>query len=276
MFEFSDTMKRQENSVLLVDALNLAFRYMHRKQLDFQEEYIATLHSIARSYKCEKIILASDRGTSTYRKEILPEYKENRKEKRKDQTEEEKAFFNQFFSNFTDMLDELSHTTPVFVSQGIEADDIAAYIVKNREQYGIEHICLLSSDKDWDLLVDTNIFRFSYVTRKEVRANNWDEHYPIPRSKYLDFKILTGDTSDNVPGIKGIGPKRAQTLLDKYGSVERIYDSLPLPGKYVYIQNLNNNADTLPLNERLFNILGYCNEALGDYTGVIDAALGQR
>ena len=250
---------------------------MHKKQLDFSGEYIATIRSIAKSYKCEDIIITSDRGVSEYRQKILPSYKGNRKEKRKDQTEEEKAFFNKFFENFTKMLDLLQESYPVFVKKGVEADDIAAYIVKNRHAYEISNICLLSSDKDWDLLVGTDIFRFSYITRKEIRANNWNDHYPIPRNRYLDFKILTGDSSDNVPGIRGIGPKRAQLLLDQYGSIERIYESLPLPGKYVYIKNLNANADVLPLNEKLFNIMGYCNEAIGEeYTRIIDDTLRTR
>ena len=63
--------------------------------------------------------------------------------------------------------------------QGVEADDIAAHLVKEKDKYGLEYIWLVSSDRDWDLLIQENVSRFSYVTRKEVRLDNWKDNYDV-------------------------------------------------------------------------------------------------
>ena len=64
---------------------------------------------------------------------------------------------------------------------------------------------MISSDKDWDLLVDAKISRFSTVTRKETTLLNWDEHYDFDPEYFLTYKCLTGDKGDNVPGVDGVG-----------------------------------------------------------------------
>ena len=78
------------NNVMIVDSLNLAFRYKHTKRRDFAEDYYRTVKSLAKSYNADRIILACDWGKSSYRKEIYPEYKADREEKVAQQTEEEK------------------------------------------------------------------------------------------------------------------------------------------------------------------------------------------
>ena len=121
----------------------------------------------------------------------------------------------------------------------MEADDIAALICQNRENLGVENIWLISSDKDWDLLIDENVSRFSTVTRKETTLMTWDEHYEFEPEYFLTYKCLTGDKGDNVPGVDGVGPKRATQLIGQYGDIFDIMASLPLDGKYKFIQNLN-------------------------------------
>ena len=80
----------EESSALLVDALNLGFRWKHSGAKEFANDYLNTVQSLAKSYACGKIIICADKGSSSYRKEIFPEYKGNRKELRDNQTEEEK------------------------------------------------------------------------------------------------------------------------------------------------------------------------------------------
>ena len=65
------------------------------------------------------------------------------------------------------------------------------------------------------------------------------------REQYACFKCLTGDKGDNVPGYPGVGPKRAAILLKEYGSAYNIYDSIPIEGKYKYIQEINNNPELI-------------------------------
>jgi 5'-3' exonuclease len=253
-----------EGVCLLVDALNLAFRWKHQGRSDFREEYRRTVESLAKSYKAAKIIIAADHGSSTYRKNLLETYKQNRKDKFAEQTEEEKRAFEEFFREFEATLEDLASTYPVFRFKGVEADDIAAHIVKNRSNYGLDTIWLISSDRDWDLLITDGVNRFSYVTRKEVTRDNWSEHYPISQDLYISYKCLVGDKGDNIPGIPGIGDKRATDLILQYGSAMDIYDMLPVPSKYKYLQSLNDNAEVLLTNYQLMDLLTYCDEAIGE------------
>ena len=258
---FNEMMATNENSILLVDGLNLAFRY--RDYDEFSNDYLRTVRSLAKSYRSGRVIIAADHGSSSFRKEIYPEYKANRKERYEQQTEEEREKFQRFFNNWEETLLILEQEFPVLRFQGVEADDIAGYIVKNKAKFGIEQIWLASSDKDWDLLVGEGVSRFSYVTRKEVTVDNWSEHYDCQMHEYVDLKILMGDSGDNIKGIEGVGPKRALQLIQEYGSVFDIIESMPVPGKQKFIQALNANKDRLELNMKLVDILTYCEEAIG-------------
>lgn len=263
-FSFSDKLiNTNPNSTLIVDALNLAFRWKHQGRTDFRYEYKKTVESLAKSYDCKKLIIAADWGSSSYRKDIFPDYKQNRKDKFAEQTEEERIAFEEFFEEFEASLELLAEEYTVLRYKGVEADDIAAHLVKERKKYDLEYIWLISSDRDWDLLIQENVGRFSYVTRKEVRLDNWSEHYDVSPEQYISLKCLTGDKGDNVPGIPGIGPKRALTLLEEYGSALQLYDCLPIDSKYKYIKELNENAEQLLVNYELMDLISYCDDAIG-------------
>ena len=268
---FSDLGNPAPNgNLLIVDGLNIAFRWKHQGVLDFKYDYIRTVESLAKSYNAGQIIVLAD-GGSFYRKEIFPEYKANRKEKYADQTEQEAKEFEMFMAEFSNTLTLMKEKYPVFQFRGVEADDIAAYIVK---EFDYDDCWLISSDKDWDLLISDKVSRFSTVTRKETTIHNWDEHYDFEIPDYITFKCLTGDKGDNVPGIPGIGPKRAVQLMEQYGDVFDIYGSCPIDGKYKYIQNLNENAEQLLMNVELMDLLTYCDEAIGkENTEVINTTL---
>ena len=268
---FSDLGNPAPNgNLLIVDGLNIAFRWKHQGVLDFKYDYIRTVESLAKSYNAGQIIVLAD-GGSSWRKEIFPEYKANRKEKYAEQTEQEAKEFEMFMAEFTNTLTLIREKYPVFQFRGVEADDIAAYIVK---EFDYEDCWLISSDKDWDLLIGDKVSRFSTVTRKETTIHNWDEHYDFEIPDYITFKCLTGDKGDNVPGIPGIGPKRAVQLMEQYGDVFDIYGACPIEGKYKYIQNLNENAEQLLINVELMDLLTYCDEAIGkENTEVINTTL---
>lgn len=254
---------QRKDGTLIVDALNLAFRWKHQGRTDFRYEYEKTVNSLADSYKCEDVIITADGGASSYRKNILPDYKQNRKDKYATQTEEEKIAFEEFFEEYQATLDILSDKMTLLRFDGVEADDIAAHLVKEKEQYGFGRIWLISSDRDWDLLIQEDVSRFSYVNRKEVTFENWKEHYEVTPEQYISLKCLTGDKGDNVPGITGIGPKRAKDLISMYGDAMSIYDSIPLASKYKHIQELNASGERILQNYELMDLMSYCDDAIG-------------
>ena len=255
---------QRREGTLIVDALNLAFRWKHQGRTDFRYEYEKTVKSLADSYKCENVIMTADGGSSSYRRDILPDYKQNRKDKYATQTEEEKIAFEEFFEEYQATLELMEESFPLLRFEGVEADDIAAHLVKYKDKYGLGSIWLISSDRDWDLLIQDDVSRFSYVNRKEVKIENWHDHYEVTPEQYISLKCLTGDKGDNVPGITGIGPKRAASLITEYGDALTIYDSLPLASKYKHIQELNASGERILQNYELMDLMSYCDDAIGN------------
>lgn len=201
-------------------------------------------------------------GSSSYRKEIFPEYKGNREEKFKDQTEAEREEFKRFIEDFEKAMELCAKVYPVIGYKKVEADDIITIISNEFSQH--DHMWILSTDKDLDQLVSDRVSRFSYYTRKEVRLDNFMETYGCSPKEYISMKVLMGDAGDNVPGVKLVGEKRAVGLIRQYGSAMDIYDCLPLNGKQKVIANINEFGDQILTNYELMD-LEFSPEALGEY-----------
>lgn len=275
------TFKKQMSTydpkiLMIVDALNLAFRWKHSGAKEFVDEYLSTVDSLRRSYKAAKVIITCDQGSSSYRKSIYPLYKANRKEKQELQTAEEEAAFKAFFEEFLRVIATYQELNdyPLIRFDKVEADDTASYITNKAVKRGYT-VVLVSSDKDWDLLVGPNVKRFSYVTRKETTLDNWNEHYDYEPDDHISIKCLMGDSGDNVPGVPGIGPKKAHQLVREFGSTYDIIASLPIHSRYKHIANLNDfGAEALLTNYKLMDLVSHCDEAIGEQNcRIIDATL---
>lgn len=263
---FNTITTADKETALVVDSLNLCFRYRTKNITSFVEDYVRTVESLKKSYKAGTAIILADWGKSSYRCGIYPEYKGNRELMRANQTPEEEQFFKEFFDEYLKVLEYFKNNTkyPVLRFQGVEADDLAAHIVNNMVKYNLNTIWLISSDRDYDLLCSERVSRFSYVTRKEITFDNYNEHYEWTPEEYISIKCLQGDAGDNVPGVLKIGPKTAYKLVQQYGTALDIADAIPLPGKYVYIKNLNEfGADALRRNYQLMDLISFCDEAIG-------------
>ncbi len=268
---FKTMTTMEPKTVLVVDSLNLAFRWKHSGATVFVDDYLKTVDSFAKSFKASKVIITCDGGKSSYRTNIFPEYKAGRKEKRELQTPEEAAAFAAFFKEYCAVIDMYKDVDdyPVLQYSGVEADDLGAYIVshlkKRRKSGELWKVKLLSSDRDWDLLIDDYVSRFSYVTRKEVNTDNWNEHYDYSVDDHISIKCLMGDSGDSIPGVDGIGPKKAHDLVQVYGSTYDIIANMPIISKYKHIANLNEfGGDALVRNYQLMDLVSYCADALGE------------
>jgi 5'-3' exonuclease len=260
--DLSDLVQAKEqdknaDNLLLVDGVNLAFRYLQRKNFDsFSEDYIRTVTSLGKSYEAKRIVCCFDSGASVYRKAIFPEYKDNRKVER---SEEEQERFTAFFNCLNDTIDALPYEH--FKFKGIEADDLIAYFVKNAsEQYS--HTWIVSSDRDLYQLLKPNVSIFNMYSRKEITVDTLFETTGLSPKEYAFSRIIEGDSGDNIKGIEGIGPKRAAELVNEYKTLDNLLAALPIKGKSKYIQNLNAGSDILRRNEKLINLLSYNADAL--------------
>lgn len=259
-------MTEPGNNLMIVDALNLAFRWKHIGSTDFREDYLSTISSLKRSYKAQYVIITADKGSSSFRKTVSPDYKGNRKIIRDNQTKAEEEAFKAFFREYEESLDHIRQETdyPIIQFQSVEADDLAAYITKKVKRI-IPHTWLISTDKDWDLLVSDIVSRFSYVTRKETTVSSWSKIHPegYTQEEFISIKCLMGDPGDGVAGVPGIGPKRAVQLVKEYGTAIDIAEALPIASHLKYMQELNKSKDLIFTNYKLMDLQTYCNQAIG-------------
>jgi 5'-3' exonuclease len=106
-------------------------------------------------------------------------------------------------------------------------------------------------------LLSDKISIFNIFSKKEIDIAYFLETYNLKPEEYLFSRILEGDKSDNILGVEGIGPKRAQQLAKEYKTLDNLINSLPLKGKAKYINNLNASKEKLLTNERLISLKKY-------------------
>jgi len=249
--------KLEEKNLLLIDANNVAFRYLHRPNYDsFSDDYIRTISSLGKSYSSIRTICCFDVGASLFRKTIFPQYKQNRKIER---SEEEQARFTAFF----DCLKATTEILPFehYKFKGIEADDIITYLTLHLKQK-YDNVWIVSSDRDLYQLLDDNVHIFNLFSRKEMTLDILEEQFELSPSQYLDSRIIEGDKSDNIFGIEGIGQKRSQSLIKEYGDLQTLVEALPLKGRAKYIKNLNEGLETLKLNQTLMDLCNNVERAI--------------
>lgn len=240
------------NNLLLLDANNVSYRYIQRANYNsYGDEFKRTVQSLAKSYKAKRTIVCFDFGKSYYRMNLLGEYKGTRK---KPEDEVELKRYEEFFEVLNRLPEELDEEVLKF--RGIEADDLLAYLAQNvSPRYN--HTWIISSDKDLIQLVDYNISIFNIFSRKEITLESIKTDLELSPSEFMLSRIIEGDKSDNIIGIEGIGPKRAQALAKEYKTLEALVAALPIKGKSQYITNLNAGKDTLLKNEQLINLKKY-------------------
>jgi DNA polymerase-1 len=255
--DLENEQNSEGSNLMLVDSNNLSYRYIRRANFDsYDNDFARTVQSLAKSYDACRTITCFDFGKSYYRMDMFEEYKGNRTEELSEEEQEKK---DKFFA-VLNMLPERLPNESVKI-RGVEADDTIAYLVE-RFKGEYDHIWIISSDKDLIQLVDDNVSIFNIFSRKEITIDSLQETLQITPSEFMLSRIIEGDKGDNIIGIEGIGPKRAQTLAKEYKTLDNLLKALPIKGRAKYIQNLNAGADTLVKNEKLINLKRYNEEAL--------------
>lgn len=259
--ETDEKLARRKN-LMIVDGTNLGFRFKKDIAKPITTSFVNTINSLANSYDAKHTIVLGDKGKSIFRTNIFPEYKGNRDAKYATRTEEEAEQDKLFFEYLNDAFELITSQHPTFKIRGVEADDMAAFILQLIGDH-YDHVWLISTDGDWDTLLSPKVSRFSFTTRKEYHERDmYDHHQCDTVEQFASLKALMGDLGDNINGVQGLGPKRGYGLLREYGSALDILDALPLPGKQVFIQNLNKSAELIERNIQLVDLPTYCGEAV--------------
>lgn len=164
-------------------------------------------------YSPDKLIVAFDKRGHNFRKDIYPEYKANRKGMPDD------------LAMQMPILHELLHKMAITVveKEGVEADDIIGTITNKFDGDSF----IISGDRDMFQLVDEHVFvlftKKGITEVEKVNLKTLKENYGLTPTQVIEFKALRGDTSDNIPGVKGIGDKTAMSLLEKYGGIDSVF-----------------------------------------------------
>lgn len=177
--------------------------------------FLSMTVKLLREIRPDYMAFCFDRAEPSFRKEIDPNYKAHRKEMPADLVPQVP-----YVRKLTEALG-----IPCFDQLGFEADDIIGTLTRFGREHGLE-VVIVSSDKDFGQLVKP--FVTMYDTMKDVRYDEAGvvEKWGVEPRKVIDYLAILGDASDNVPGVKGIGEKGAQKLLQEFDSLEEIYENL--------------------------------------------------
>ncbi|MHC4938036.1 MAG: DNA polymerase I [Planctomycetota bacterium] len=208
--------------------------------------YITALLRLIREDKPEYMAVAFDRPEPTFRKEKFPEYKATR-----DKAPREMVAQFPIIKELTEALG-----VPVLELKGYEADDLIGTAARIAEERGLK-VRIVSGDKDMMQLVTgkTVIYDISKRGGPElINANGVEAKFGVPPEKVIDVLGLMGDSSDNVPGVPLVGPKKAAQLIQKHGSLERVLEMAPAEKKSKTQENLIEFADQARLSKDLVTI----------------------
>ena len=209
--------------------------------------FLNMLFKIIRDESPDYLVIAMDSKEKTFRHEMYDEYKANRPK----------------------MPDEIAYQIPILKEivgylgielierPGYEADDIMGSLSKVAESNNVESY-IVSGDKDMLQMVNDNIIvyapgnRFKSTTKfKKEEVKNKMGVYP---DRIIDLLSLIGDSSDNIPGVKGVGPKTAVKLIEQFDSLDKLIDNIDQI-KNDRIKNLiKENVDSLSLSKKLVAI----------------------
>ena len=224
------TQETETSRILLIDALNLFFRNFATINMVNHDGvhigglggFIRSLGSLIRTIQPTGVYVIFDgTGSSTNRKNLLPEYKSNRGLTRitnwdtfEDLEEEDDAKVSQI----TRIIHYLQ-CLPVKVGMidKAEADDMIAYLAKRLPDLYNSSIVIVSSDKDYMQLVNDKVTLYRPVNKVFFDRGKVQEEFGIPVENFIIYKTLLGDDSDQVAGIKGLGPK---TLLKHFPEIK--------------------------------------------------------
>ena len=170
-------------------------------------------------YKPDYVLVAFDRASKTFRHKEFEDYKGTR-----DKMPSELSYQ---FGILKDILDSLN--VKYTDLDGFEADDIVGTYAKMAQEAGYESI-LITGDRDYLQLVDekivVNLTKKGVSETKEYTVDTIKEEFGLSPKQLIEVKGLEGDKSDNIPGVDGIGPKKAIGFIQKYGSIEGLYENI--------------------------------------------------
>ncbi|MDD5547908.1 MAG: 5'-3' exonuclease H3TH domain-containing protein [Candidatus Pacebacteria bacterium] len=244
--------------LLLIDANSLIHRCFHAlpplttpkgEPINAIYGLSSILLKVLRDHNPDYMVAAFDRPEPTFRDEMYCDYKAHRPptdDKLIPQLKKAHEVFEKFGIKVIDKA-------------GFEADDIIGTLAEMFKDGGETKVVIFSGDKDnLQLIEDKKVFvellRTGVSKTIMYDENLFRQEYGFSPKQLIDFKAIIGDASDNIPGVRGIGPKGALELLRDYGSIEKIYEEVGLIPKKKIQEHLEQGRENAFLSKKLATI----------------------
>ena len=246
------------NKLYLIDGMSLVFRAYHALFSSGLKTptgepsgavfgFTNLITSLVEKENPQYIAVVFDTSHPTFRHELYPEYKANRSACPEDLVPQ--------IPKIKNLLDLLN--IPRMEMPGFEADDVIGTYSKLASDNGIEVACV-TSDKDFYQLVNDKVKLYKPGKKGEdfeiIGLDGVAEKFGVEPKNVIDVLALIGDSSDNVPGVKGIGEKSAIPLVQNFGTLENIYDNIDKIDKASIKNKLIENKETAFLSKTLVTI----------------------
>ena len=245
----------KNKTFVIVDAMAMAYRayfaFINRPLSNSKGEptsavygFVNQLLKVLEDHKPDYIAVATDSKEKTFRHDMYEDYKATREAMPDDMIPQ--------IGRIKEIVELLN--IPLYIKPGYEADDIIGTAVKIAEKNGMISYAV-TPDKDYmQLVTDKTIVAKPGRGSDEVIFYNVKkviEDYGFEPIQMIDYLALIGDSSDNIPGVKGIGPKTALPLIQKFGSLEKIYKNLDKIEKAGTKKKLEENKENALLSKEL-------------------------
>ncbi|MCP4182368.1 MAG: DNA polymerase I, partial [Hyphomicrobiales bacterium] len=184
-----------------------------------------------------------DYSSKTFRNEIYPEYKANREAPPED-LRPQFGLIRQATRAFN---------LPCIEAKGFEADDLIATYARHARELGAD-VTIISSDKDLMQLVDDNVVMYDQMKDRRVGPDEVMEKFGVSPDMMIDLQALAGDSTDNIPGVPGIGPKTAALLLNEYGDLDSLLERAAEIKQNKRRENLIEFAELARLSKQLVTL----------------------
>lgn len=205
--------------------------------------FLNILRRLIKEKAPQYLAVAFDMRGPVFRHEIYPEYKANRPP-----MPEDLAVQIPYIKELVRAMN-----IPCFEMQGVEADDIIASAASLLGKQGIK-VVVVSGDKDLLQLVNEQVVMWDPMKNKIMDPEAVEEKYHVKPDQLLDCYSLMGDSSDNVPGVPGVGPKTAEKLINQHMSLEGVFEALDAMKKSKLKERLGENKDAAFLSRDLIRL----------------------
>lgn len=241
-----------KNKIYLVDVSSLFFRAFYAVRpltspkglpVNAIYGYLSMLLKLIKDENPQYIAFCYDRKEPSFRKDLYVDYKANRTEMPEDLAQQ-----MPYIKQIAGLLG-----IPALEVPSYEADDLIGTLSQIAKKNNFETY-IVSGDKDFAQLVDESIILYDTMKNVKLGPSEVVEKWGVAPEQFIDYLALVGDSSDNIPGVKGIGPKGAIKLLQEFATVEGIYQNIDTIKNDGLRSKLLENKDNAFLSKKLVTI----------------------